>query len=210
MTKKATTVDATKIIKTLKTPELKKIKYEIEGETLEILVKPEIPFSQRTQVVKMFADFVFDRESSMDEETGKQISLDYIDYQPFYQEFAFRYAILRGYTNIEFPTDIDTIWLILSKTDLYSKVVEIVGNDIAGIYSDGLDVIQTRKEYMIHHKDFNEFKDRLMSIVNGVSEAFKNIDVAKIMEQMPEELKGSQGKEIMGALMKAKAKTEKK
>lgn len=202
--KKSKTTDIVNLIKTMEKPVAKIIEYG-EGEDKVIIeTYPTIPFTKRSELIQYIVNLVFD----MSDDTSV------INYQPQYKELAKRYAVVHFYSNATFPTNIDSMWLILTKTDIFSDVCKNIEDDLDLIFKEADELIEARKAYLIQHKDFDDLKAKISNAINEVTTKFEGFDIEKIMSQFPN-LEGLQASDIMGTLMKenkknVKENTEKK
>lgn len=202
--KKSKITDIAKIIKTIEKPEVKILEYGESEDKVTIETYPTIPFTKRSELIECIANLVFDMSDD------KNI----INYQPQYKELAKRYSVVRYYSNATFPTDIDSTWLILTKTGLYDDICKNITDDLDLIFEEAKELIKARKKYLIQHKDFDDFKAKISDAINEIVNKVSGFDFETILSQFPN-LEGLQTSDIMGALMKenkknVKENTEKK
>ena len=100
---------------------------------LKITVVSAIPHTKRTAMIMEIVSLNFANEI-----------VDVDSYMPTALELSRRYAVLKYYTDLKFPSDIDELWLILNHTSIYDDVVEFVGVDIAKIFDEADKMISAK------------------------------------------------------------------
>ena len=172
--KKTKTTNIEKLLNNLEKPKVVTIKYTVGDEEISFKAFPTIPFKKRAELIDCMASLVF----------GMSDDLKEINYQPQYREFAIKYSIARFYSDITFPEDVDTIWLILDKTSIFNDICENIEDDLETIYKQAFELIEARKEYLIHHKDFNDLKDKIKDRVKEILDKITNLDLDTILTRL--------------------------
>lgn len=172
---KKTKTNIEKLLNNLEKPKAVTIKYTVGDE--EILVKAfsTIPFRKRAELIECISNLMFGMSENQNE----------INYQPQYSEFAIKYSIIRFYSDVVLPEDVDTIWLILDKTSLFDDICENIEDDLNVIYKQADELVDARKQYLIQHKDFNDLKDKVKDKVNEILNKFTNLDLDTILAEIP-------------------------
>lgn len=146
--------------------EYKVITYEINGEQVDIKVKPYLTIQERGQIVTDIADAVF---------------IDGV-YAPYMLGFAYKYGIIAYFTNLSIPQNPEKLNVLINSTDIINKIEEIINDE--GIYVDALDLIEYRKNMYLKNNKADELLDALTSLINNLD----NIATSDIDKINPVEL----------------------
>lgn len=92
---------------------------------LKVVVVSAIPYTKRTVLISELVALNFAGDAS-------HIN----DYMPSALEFARKYTIVRYYSDLKLPTNLDELWLILNHTSIFQDIYDFVGNDIDKIFDE--------------------------------------------------------------------------
>ena len=59
-----------------------------------------------------------------------------------------------------------------------------IEDDLETIYKQAFELIEARKEYLIHHKDFNDLKDKIKDRVKEILDKITNLDLDTILTRL--------------------------
>ena len=151
----------------MKTTEIK-----FEGKTVN--VNAMLPLKERASLIQSAADMVFAEGA------------DSIDgYMPAYKRFAVRYAIIRYFTDIELPSELEEVAQIVCYSDLFSRVTEAVcAKQICGIMEDINDLISARKEALIRQSITSKMLKSINGTVDKLGGQLKDIDIGALLETL--------------------------
>lgn len=157
------------------------ISYPIgEGDNIEIVVNPVLPFAKRAEMVRAIAGIVFINK-------GEHIN----DYMPEYTKLAKKITIISYYTDFKLPKDVNDAWLVLNNTTLFDDVAKIIGKDVEEIFEEADELIETRKNYLVNKTDLNSFLAKISEKIDSFGSQFTEQDlrtVMKMMEKLPQNL----------------------
>lgn len=157
------------------------ISYPIgEGDNIEIVVNPVLPFAKRAEMVRAIAGIVFINK-------GEHIN----DYMPEYTKLAKKITIISYYTDFKLPKDVNDAWLVLNNTTLFDDVAKIIGKDVEEIFEEADELIEARKNYLINKTDLNSFLAKISEKIDSFGSQFTEQDlrsVMKMMEKLPQNL----------------------
>ena len=160
------------------------ISYPIgEGDNIEIVVNPVLPFAKRAEMVRAIAGIVFINK-------GEHIN----DYMPEYTKLAKKITIISYYTDFKLPKDVNDAWLVLNNTTLFDDVAKIIGKDVEEIFEEACEVMPggvNSPNYLINKTDLNSFLAKISEKIDSFGSQFTEQDlrsVMKMMEKLPQNL----------------------
>ena len=163
---------------------------------LKVTVVSAIPYTKRMEMIEEIVSYNFS-----DEATGIE------GYMPAALEFAKRYIVLKYYTDLTFPDNIDEIWLLLNHTTIYNDVFTFVENDIREIYSAADKMISAKLAYLTQKSDLNLFLNKITSMIGKFNSSLENIDMEKLVKLL-ENLSQFSATDLVDAIFELKPKSE--
>ena len=147
-----------------------------EGETeLTVVVTPVIPFTKRTEMINFIVDSAF----TMGIETIQS-------YTPQYVKLAKRCAVLQYYTDLEMPTKLNDLWMIVNHTSIYRDVIDIVGEDIHDIFKEADLAIAAQRDYLTHKTDLNNLFGKLGGAIGNMNFSKEELtELLNVFKNMP-------------------------
>lgn len=144
------------------------IEQQIDGETINIEVYPNLTLKERGKLVNDVVANVF--------ENG--------EYAPYALNFTYRYFLLDYCTNLTMPKDVEKVNRLMQSTDIADKVEEIVNDKY--LYSDILDLIEYRKNVYLKNNKADEFLGAFtvfLDNMNKISESdeFKDMNLKDLV-----------------------------
>ena len=159
---------------------------------LKITVVSAIPHTKRTAMIMEIVSLNFANEI-----------VDVDSYMPTALELSRRYAVLKYYTDLKFPSDIDELWLILNHTSIYDDVVEFVGVDIAKIFDEADKMISAKVAYLTHKSDLNLFLSKMTAVVEKFGASMEGVDMTKMLSVLGN-LSQFSSTDLVGAILENK------
>lgn len=157
-------------------PKTTELKYGDGDKELVVKVYPVLPFMKRTEMVREIVDGVF-----MD---GKDSVNTYV---PEFLTLLQKYTVIKYFTDLQLPTKLDDMWLVLNYTSIYEDVVKIVGKfEVKDIFDAANKAIETYRQYLTSKTDMHSFMDR----INGVLQDFEGKVPQEEMAEMLSKIKG--------------------
>lgn len=172
-------------------PTKKELKYGEGDNEFVINVYPVLPFSARMEMVRQIVNGVF-----MNERTSVN------DYVPEFLILLQKYTVVKFYTDLELPTSLDDMWLVLNYTSLYDDIVKEVGADeIADIFDAANKAIDTYRQYLAAKTDTNALVKKIgdmLGDLNGVTSEGILDRFADALQNLPE---GVSLQDLLGGLI---------
>lgn len=166
------------------------ISYPIgEGDNIEIVVNPVLPFAKRAEMVRAIAGIVFINK-------GEHIN----DYMPEYTKLAKKITIISYYTDFKLPKDVNDAWLVLNNTTLFDDVAKIIGKDVEEIFEEADELIEARKNYLINKTDLNSFLAKISEKIDSFGSQFTEQDLRSVMKMMEKLLQNLSPESVVKAV----------
>lgn len=151
----------------------------MKDDTVEIPVKTRISVAERAMLVSDIVNMVF-----ITDEVGTR-------YCPAFKKFAIEYNIVTYFTNVSLPADSNKACKFLEQSGLASRIAQTLPDEyIVGIINDANEAIEYHKQELLKKSKLDELLDRVLSIVQTLSDKTEGIDLPQIMEfvenNMPE------------------------
>ena len=141
-----------------------------EGNSDEFKVKvvSAIPYTKRAGLIREIFELNF---------VGNGEHID--EYMPSALEFARKYCIIKYYTDLQLPTNLDELWLVLNHTSIYRDVCEFVGEDVQVIFNEADKLIEAKLSYLSSKSDLNLLIKKITGVVEKFGDNLKDIDLGK-------------------------------
>lgn len=159
---------------------------------LKVVVVSAIPYTKRTVLISELVALNFAGDAS-------HIN----DYMPSALEFARKYTIVRYYSNLKLPTNLDELWLILNHTSIFQDIYGFVGNDIDKIFDEADKQIEAKLAYLANQSDLNLFLGNISKVVEKFGDALKDVDVHKLISVLGN-MSQLSSEELVDSILKVK------
>lgn len=136
----------------------------------KIIIKSAIPYTKRTALINELVSLNF---------TGNASHID--DYMPSALTFARKYAVIRYYSDLKLPTELDELWLVINHTSIFDDIYDFVGEDIDMIFYEADKLIAAKLSYLANQSDMNLFLGKISKVVESFSASLKDVDVHKLI-----------------------------
>lgn len=151
----------------------------VKDDMVEIPVKTHISVTERAMMVSDIVNMVF-----ITDEVGAR-------YCPAFKRFAIEYNIVSYFTGVSLPTDSNKACKFLEQSGLASRIAQALPDEyITGIINDANEAIEYRKQELLKKSKLDELLDRVLGIIQTLSDKTEGIDLPQIMEfvenNMPE------------------------
>lgn len=130
----------------------------------ELVVQRIIPFHILSALTPKIVDACFDDESG--------------EYQPEMLDFSMRIAVVRAYTNVELPDDIEEQYYILYGTDLWNMVNLVADPEqLQLLHAVVIDRIHTQNNAnkVLFEKTMHSSIDAITNIVDRLDDLFSDV-----------------------------------
>lgn len=172
-------------------PKITELKYEECEKELVIKVYPVLQFMKRTEMVREIVDGVF-----MD---GKDSVNTYV---PEFLTLLQKYTVIKYFTDLQLPTKLDDLWLVLNYTPIYKDVVKVVGeHEIKDIFDAANKAIDTYRQYLTAKTDVHSLMDKVGDVLKDFEGRIPQEDIAEIASKIKEMPKGSSLQDIISGLL---------
>lgn len=172
-------------------PKVTELKYGEGEKELAIKVYPVLPFMKRTEMVREIIDGVF-----MD---GKDSVNTYV---PEFLTLLQKYAVIKYFTDLQLPTKLDDMWLVLNYTSLYDDVVQIVGeSEIKDIFDAANKAIDTYRQYLVSKTDMHSFMDKIGGVLKDFEGRIPQEDITEIVSKIKDMPKGGSLQDLITGLL---------
>lgn len=159
---------------------------------LKVVVVSAIPYTKRTALISELVALNFAGDAS-------HIN----DYMPSALEFARKYTIVRYYSDLKLPTNLDEIWLILNHTSIFQDIYDFVGNDIDKIFNEADKQIEAKLAYLANQSDLNLFLGNISKVVEKFGDTLKDVDIHKLISVLGNMSQFS-SEELVDSILKVK------
>jgi len=162
----------------------------IEGQQIDIKVKPTLSLSEYSSFANHVAEHVFIEETN--EETGRTETV----YAPHFKGIDTVRAILAFYTNISLDADAETLFYIINNTDIISQIIEVVNKEqLDDLMRDTLLLIESRKSRLENKSPLTDIVDLFSIMTGGIEEKLKDPEFLRgyIDEAIADELSKDNG-----------------
>lgn len=156
---------------------------------LRIKVVSAIPYTKRTRMIAEIVSLNF---------AGDAANID--DYMSSSLDFARKYTVLKYYTDLKLPTNIDELWLVLNYTTIYKDVVDFVGEDIVQIFNEADKMIDAKVSHLTHKTELSLFLGTISKAMEQFGVSLENIDFSELMGNLKGLPSGS-AQELVGAIL---------
>ena len=160
----------------------KQVNYACGEHELTFVVTKHISLSKKASLMNSIVSMVF--IEGKDEE---------VIYAPYLKEFAIAVNIIRYFTDIKLPGDIDAIRKFIYGTDIMKTICETVdGWQIDAVYREANELIEFEKNAMMKRSKLDGVIDSVKSLlesVNSKTESLNIEDIAKFVGENNPELK---------------------
>jgi hypothetical protein len=185
-------------IKTMKLTaetKIKTVKVQKGNEKIKVHIRKKVSFYSWIAMVQEIVGFAFDDK------------LEIIDgFQPQNLAYAKKYAIIKGFTDYEFPEitneSIEDIWQIVNYSGLYDVVASFAKRDVNEILAEADKMIQAKVDYLSNKTDLNALIDKFSKGLDSFSSQFTNMDANDVLE-MVKKLQGVSADDIIGSMVKS-------
>jgi len=151
---------------TKKEPDI--ITYEVDGESINITVKPYLTLKEHQSFISDIADAVFVNGA----------------YAPNMLNFAYGYNLISYFTNINLPKNVEKINELLASTNIVENIEDSI--QYHGFIDEVIDVIEFRKNVYLNNTGTNEFMASLTALTDNLNKAvesgIKDIDPKEVLE----------------------------
>ena len=159
---------------------------------LKVVVVSAIPYTKRTVLISELVALNFAGDAS-------HIN----DYMPSALEFARKYTIVRYYSDLKLPTNLDELWLILNHTSIFQDIYDFVGDDIDKIFDEADKQIEAKLAYLANQSDLNLFLGNISKVVEKFGDALKDVDIHKLISVLGNMSQFS-SEELVDSILKVK------
>lgn len=172
-------------------PKVTELKYGEGDKEIVIKVYPVLPFMKRTEMVREIVDGVF-----MDEKDSVNT------YVPEFLTLLQKYAAIKYFTDLQLPTKLDDMWLVLNYTSIYEDVVKIVGEvEIKDIFDAANKAIDTYRQYLVSKTDIHSLMDKIGGVLKDFEGRIPQEDITEIASKIKEMPKGASLQELISGLL---------
>lgn len=172
-------------------PKVTELKYGEGEKELVVKVYPVLPFMKRTEMVREIIDGVF-----MD---GKDSVNTYV---PEFLTLLQKYAVTKYFTDLQLPTKLDDMWLVLNYTSIYEDVIKIVGKfEVKDIFDAANKAIDTYRQYLVSKTDMNSLMDKIGGVLKDFEGRIPQEDITAITSKIKDMPQGASLQDIIGGLL---------
>lgn len=172
-------------------PIISKLKYGEHDEEFFVKVYPVLPFTKRMEMIREIINGVF-----MDEKDSVST------YVPEFLALLQKYTVIKFYTNLPLPNDLNDMWLVLNYTTIYNDVVNIVGEkEINEIYDAANKAIDTYRQYLTTKTDINSLMNKIGGALSDFERKIPKEDITAITSKIKDLQKSSSIQDIVGSLL---------
>ena len=172
-------------------PKVTELKYGEGEKELVVKVYPVLPFMKRTEMVREIIDGVF-----MD---GKDSVNTYV---PEFLTLLQKYAVTKYFTDLQLPTKLDDMWLVLNYTSIYEDVIKIVGRfEVKDIFDAANKAIDTYRQYLVSKTDMNSLMDKIGGVLKDFEGRLPQEDITAITSKIKDMPKGGSLQDIITGLL---------
>lgn len=172
-------------------PKVTELTYGEGDKPLVVKVYPVLPFMKRTEMVREIIDGVF-----MD---GKDSVNTYV---PEFLTLLQKYAVIKYFTDLQLPTKLDDMWLVLNYTPIYEDVVKIVGKfEVKDIFDAANKAIDTYRQYLTTKTDMHSLMDKIGGMLKDFEGKIPQEDITEITSKLKEMPKGASLQDLISGLL---------
>lgn len=172
-------------------PKVTELKYGEGDKELTVKVYPVLPFMKRTEMVREIVDGVF-----MDEKNTVNT------YVPEFLTLLQKYTVIKYFTDLQLPTKLDDMWLVLNYTSIYEDVIKIVGKfEVKDIFDAANKAIDTYRQYLVSKTDMNSFMDKIGGVLKDFEGRIPQEDITAITSKIKDMPQGASLQDIIGGLL---------
>lgn len=147
---------------------------------IEISVKARLSLPERASMIQDILEMVFITSPE-----------GIVVYHPEFKKFAFEYEIVNYFTDISLPVNGDKAWDFLERTQIASRIVEVVRDNYIGeIISEANEMIEYRKEELLKKSKLDHVLDSFLELLGTAQGKTENLDISQIIayaqENVPE------------------------
>lgn len=156
MAKKISSATIDKIIKENK-KEDKKIILKTADAEIEVVIKPYIPYQERTQMVNDIASECYDENGI---------------YHPEFFDIAYKIALIEHYTNIntDIKDSVNQMHILCETTNLVEEIESLLGDSVRQIWYDAKDIINWRNEQSLKSNAWDEVAYYLSGLLDKLAD----------------------------------------
>lgn len=154
-----------------------------------------IPYSKRLALISELVALNF---------AGDASHID--DYMPSAWELARKLVIVRYYSDLKLPNDINDIWLVLNHTTIFHDICQFVGSDINDILSAADKQIKTKVDYLAHQSDLNIFLKKISGVIDQFGDSLKGVDLSKMISIL-ENMSQFSSDQLVDSILKVKTES---
>lgn len=174
-----------------KAPRMKELKYGEGEKEFVVNVYPVLPFSKRVEMVREIVNGVF-----MD---GRDTVSTYV---PEFLSLLQKYTVIKFFTDLDLPRQLDEMWLVLNYTSIYDDVVEAVGAaDINDIFEAANKSIDTYRQYLTTKTDVNSLMNKIGGALTDIESKIPQEDLTKITAALKDIPQGASLQDIFSGLI---------
>ena len=172
-------------------PKVVELKYGEDNKELNVKVYPVLPFMKRTEMIREIVDGVF-----MDEKNTVN------SYVPEFLTLLQKYTVIKYFTDLQLPTKLDDMWLVLNYTPIYEDVVKTVGKfEIKDIFDAANKAIDTYRQYLVSKTDMNSLMDKIGGILKDFEGRIPQEDITAITSKLKDMPKGASLQDLITGLL---------
>ena len=123
-------------------------------------------------------------------------------YVPEFLTLLQKYAVIKYFTDLQLPTKLDDMWLVLNYTSLYDDVVQIVGeSEIKDIFDAANKAIDTYRQYLVSKTDMHSFMDKIGGVLKDFEGRIPQEDITEIVSKIKDMPKGGSLQDLITGLL---------
>ena len=155
MAKKISSATIKEIIKE-NTKENKTLILKTADAEIEVVIKPYIPYQERTQMVNDIANNCYDENGI---------------YHPEFFDIAYKIALIEHYTNIntDIKDSVNEMHILCESTNLIEEIISFV-NDCGQIYSDAKGIIDWRNEQFLKSNAWDDVAYMISGLLDKLAD----------------------------------------
>lgn len=174
-----------------KAPKIGELIYGDSEEKFTVKVYPVLPFTKRVEMTREIVDGVF---------MGSKDTVN--TYTPEYLSLIQKYTVIKYFTDLDLPDNLDDMWLILNYTSIYEDVVNLVGNDeIEDIFSASNMAIDTYRQYLTTKTDTNSFLNKIGNLLGDFESKISQEDIKELTSKVKNMSSDFSLQDILGNLL---------
>lgn len=155
---------------TLNSPKAVQKEYEVGDNKLSFMIYPYISFKDRMAMIADIVNYSF-----------KEGVTTYDGYFPEVTTFIKGYTLLKYFTDLELPDEVEYVWLVLN-TKIYDDVMEIAGKAADEIFITADKKIKAVRDYLVNKSDFNALIKTISDFGENIKDELKDFDLGSIAE----------------------------